>query len=113
MARKEPATPDGARRRRASRAVQPLRVAGIVLAGWVVLRELRKPQAERTWNGTLAGVVPYDLRRPTLARVREQMWAPDNPRIVMPRVFGVGWTLNLGRLVRLLRDRLAQHRAGR
>jgi len=33
------------------------------------------------------------------ARVRERMWAPDDPHLVMPQVFGVGWTVNLGRLL--------------
>jgi hypothetical protein len=92
-------------RRRGSRSVIGLvRVVGLLLAGGVVVRELRRPRTERTWHGTLAGVVPYDLRKPTMARARERMWAPDDPRIVMPRVFGVGWTLILGRLVRLVRS---------
>jgi hypothetical protein len=75
----------------------------MVLIAWALLQELRKPAAERTWTGTVAGIVPYDFRRPTLARVRQRLWAPDNPRIIVPRAFGVGWTLNVGRLVSLVR----------
>jgi hypothetical protein len=82
----------------------------MILAGWVVLRELRKPAGERSWQGTVAGFVPYDLRRPTVARFRERMWAPDDPRLIRPRVFGVGWTVNLGRLVFLVRRWLAGRR---
>ncbi len=48
-------------------------------------------------TGTIMGI-PYDLRPPTIERIRERVWNPDNPRIVVPRVFGAGWTINLGRL---------------
>ena len=80
-----------------------IRVVGLALGIAAVVKELRTPAAERTWNGVLAGFVPYDLRMPTLARVRERMWAPDSERLIGPRVFGVGWTLNVGRLVELAR----------
>jgi uncharacterized protein DUF5808 len=76
---------------------------GGALLTWAVLREARRAPAQRRWNGQLAGFIPYDLRAPSMAKVRARMWAPDDPRIVMPRVFGIGWTLNLGRLARLLR----------
>ena len=72
-----------------------------------VVKELRTPPEERTWNGILIGFVPYDLRVPTIARVKERMWNPSSSRLINPRVFGVGWTLNIGRLVGLLRSRLA------
>jgi hypothetical protein len=78
-------------------------LAAMVLVAWALRQELRKPAGERTWTGTVAGFVPYDFRRPTLARVRQRLWAPDNPRVIVPRAFGVGWTLNLGRLLRLVR----------
>ncbi len=42
--------------------------------------------------------IPYDIRPPTLARIRERMWNPENPQVIVPRVFGAGWTINLGRL---------------
>jgi uncharacterized membrane protein len=29
------------------------------------------------------------------------MWAPDSEHLFGPRVFGVGWTLNFGRLAAL------------
>jgi hypothetical protein len=60
-----------------------------------VLTELRKPPGLRTWQGYLLGVVPYDLRPPTLERLRQTYWNPDEPRVVVPRFFGVGWDLNL------------------
>jgi Family of unknown function (DUF5808) len=78
----------------------PMAVAvGLVAAA--VAQELRKPAGERTWTGKVAGFVPYDLRRPTLQRVIAEYWSPDDPRILMPHGFGVGWGINVGRLVRL------------
>lgn len=80
------------------------RLLGYTVAGFTVaavLQELRKPANERTWHGQVLGVVPYDFRVPTLDRVRGSWWAPDKPQIFTPRVFGVGWDLNLGRIARL------------
>jgi len=45
-------------------------------------------------HGKILGLVPYDLRRPTIARMKERLWNPADERIVVPRVFGAGWTLN-------------------
>ena len=81
---------------------------GLVVAA--VVKELRTPAARRRWHGELAGLVPYDLRRPTVARVRASVWNPESPRLFTPQAFGVGWSLNVGRLVRLLRS---AGRAGR
>ncbi len=81
------------------------RAAGLALVVGAVAAELRKPAGERTWHGRLVGFVPYDLRPPTVARVKAAWWSPDNPRIVTDRAFGVGWAVNLGRLVRLARER--------
>ncbi len=53
-------------------------VTALVL-GAAVVTELRKSPDERTWHGKLAGVVPYDLRPPTLERVRSTVWNPDDP----------------------------------
>jgi Family of unknown function (DUF5808) len=85
-----------------------VRAAWLGLVIWAVVQELRRPPGERTWHGELAGIVPYDLRPPTVARARERLWSPENPHLVVPQVFGVGWTLNLGRLVSLVRPRRTQ-----
>ena len=82
-----------------------VRAAGLALVVGAVVAELRKPAGERTWHGRLVGFVPYDLRPPTVARVKAAWWSPDNPRILTDRAFGVGWAVNLGRLVRLARER--------
>jgi Family of unknown function (DUF5808) len=75
-------------------------------------RELSKPAAERTWHGKLWQFVPYDFRPPTWARIRERMWSPDRPGLLSPHVFGVGWTVNLGRAYALVRS-IAQGNAAR
>lgn len=51
-------------------------------------------------KGELFGRVPYDLERPTLHKLRETLWNPQSDRILVPQVFGVGWTLNLAALKR-------------
>lgn len=40
--------------------------------------------------------VPVDTRGPVDPDVRARTWNPTNPRLVVPRLFGAGWTLNLG-----------------
>ena len=82
-----------------------LRLLAIGFGIAALVKELRLPKADRTWHGTVGRYVPYDFRVPTAGRVRERVWAPDDPQVVMPTIFGVGWTLNLGRIVTLLRDR--------
>lgn len=77
-----------------SRLVRMIAFAMLISA---LKREISKPAAERTWHGKVWQVVPYDFRLPTWARVRERMWAPDTPELITPNVFGVGWTVNLGR----------------
>lgn len=76
---------------------------GAALIGAALATELRKPPSQRTWHGRIAGRVPYDLRPPTLTRVRERLWNPADRRILVPTVFGVGWTVNAGRLLELRR----------
>ena len=76
--------------------------AALALLVAAVVRELNIPRDARTWHGRVMGV-PYDLRRPTWRRVQESWWAPKDPRLVTPRVLGVGWSLNLGRLAALIK----------
>ena len=67
----------------------------VSLVGAAVAQELRKPAAERTWHGRLFGVVPYDFRPPTLARVKAAVWNPRDARIFTEHALGVGWGINL------------------
>ncbi|HVX24439.1 MAG TPA: DUF5808 domain-containing protein [Candidatus Saccharimonadales bacterium] len=43
--------------------------------------------------GTFWGV-PYDWRKPTMARYRERLWNPNDPRLYTPRAWGWGYDLN-------------------
>ncbi|GAA1723758.1 hypothetical protein GCM10009809_19470 [Isoptericola hypogeus] len=89
---------------------QLITLVTLALAAAAVVKELRKDPDDRTWNGTV-GFVPYEFRIPTLERVRERLWDPDGERLIGPRVFGVGWTVNVGRVVALVRQRVAESRA--
>ena len=74
-------------------------VLALALVVSAVATELRKPRGRRTLHGRTLGVVPYDFRRPTVARVKERWWNRRDRRLFTPRVFGVGWDLNLARLL--------------
>lgn len=45
-------------------------------------------------QGYLFGVIPYDFRRPTVAKAARRMYRPGGT-MWAPRVFGLGWTLNV------------------
>lgn len=77
------------------RVVLLLALAAVAQA---LTEQLRRPKDERTWTGHVAKVVPYDFRPPTTARLKESLWAPDKS-FVTPHSFGVGWSVNLGRIV--------------
>lgn len=71
---------------------------GLALAATAVSEQLGRPPGQRTWQGDIFGV-PYDFRPVTEDRVRERMWNPGNRSLLAPKVFGMGWTLNLYRLL--------------
>jgi hypothetical protein len=83
-----------------------IRLVTIGLAVVAVVQELRRPPEEREWNGVVVGCVPYDFRIPTVARFKERVWAPESEHLINPRVFGVGWTVNVGRAVDLVWRRI-------
>jgi hypothetical protein len=74
-----------------------LAIIGVV----AIIQELRKSPSERTWNGKVADLVPYDFRIPTIERVRSTYWNPKGP-IISGKVFGVGWAPNFGALANLV-----------
>jgi hypothetical protein len=78
-----------------------LRAVGFALTAVALVDAVRKRRA----HGDVLGFVPYDFRPPTAKRVRRRLWRPDDERVLMPTVFGVGWAPNLGRIARLLRLR--------
>jgi hypothetical protein len=91
-----------------SRTIKPLKILALALVVAAVVRELRLPQEERTWNGALGGFVPYDFRKPTLEKVKSTFWNPDGS-IIANRVFGVGWTINFGAIVAKARSLLGNN----
>lgn len=69
--------------------------------GAALVQELRTPPEQRTWHGTVGGVVPYDFRPPTVEKLQRGWWDPAGP-LVTPMAFGVGWTINLARVAQAL-----------
>lgn len=74
---------------------------------WVALiaaiyQELKKPEAERTWHGKVAGFIPYDFRVPTVEKMKAAYWDPESDRLFSDHVVGVGWAVNIPVLVRKL-----------
>ncbi len=83
------------------------RLARIITFGLVaaaVATELAKPAPDRTWQGKVFGVVPYDFRPPTWRRFRDAYWNPESDHLFTDRVFGVGWAVNLYRAKTLMAD---------
>lgn len=78
----------------------------LALTAAAVVKELRTPEAERTWHGKIASVVPYEFRIPTLQRARERLWDPKAEHVIGPRVFGVGWTVNVGKALAMVREKV-------
>lgn len=72
-----------------------IKLATLGLTVAAISQEMAKPEAQRTWQGTVFGLVPYDFRPPTWDRIRESYWNPKDSRIFTDRVFGVGWAVNL------------------
>jgi len=65
------------------------------LVGAALRDQLRLPPEERTWHGKIAGRIPYDLRPPTVERIRDTFWNKNTSEILVPQAFGIGWTINL------------------
>ena len=80
-----------------------MKVLVAILTIAAVIKELRLPKEERVWHGALGGFVPYDFRMPTFAKIKGTFWNPDGA-IVVGRVFGVGWTINVGAVVAKVRS---------
>ncbi len=81
-----------------------VRFAALGLVVAAVATELAKPEPERTWEGRVFGIVPYDFRPPTWRRIRDAYWNPNSEHLFSDRVFGVGWALNLHRAKTLMKQ---------
>ncbi|HJX06454.1 MAG TPA: DUF5808 domain-containing protein [Actinomycetota bacterium] len=78
-----------------------VKLAAFAVTVAAIVEQLRLPAGERTWEGRVGGLVPYDFRMPTFERARSRWWNPADDRLFVPTVFGVGWTVNFGRIARL------------
>jgi hypothetical protein len=87
-----------------SKLASVARVVTWSLTAAAIVQEMRLPSDKRTWHGRVAGFVPYDFRFPTPSRLRASLWNPDDERLLTEQPFGVGWVVNVGRVVKLLRD---------
>ncbi len=99
--------PDDVRRKKSNDLQNLTRLVMLGLTVAAVVREMRLPPDERTWNGVVAGFVPYDFRMPTVERFKERVWDPEGAHVISPHVFGVGWTVNVGRVVALIRHKVS------
>jgi len=89
---------------RATRWRGLITLAGVTIFAAAIVTELRLPPEQRSWHGEVFGFIPYDLRIPSGNRLFETLWSPHNPRILVPTLFGVGWSINVAGLLGLLRD---------
>lgn len=89
--------------------MNPLKIRNTL--GWLVVaalfalavrKELGSESQARSWNGEVLGFVPYDFRFPTVSRFVDNWWSPDLDRIMTPTTIGLGWSINVGRLMRMV-----------
>lgn len=69
----------------------------LAIAASAIREQLRREPPDRTWYGKVVGI-PYDFRFPTAERLRTTFWNKNVPDLVVPQVFGIGWTINLYRI---------------
>lgn len=81
------------------RTIRTLAWVAVIAA---IYQELKKPAAERTWHGKVAGLIPYDFRVPTPDRVKAAYWDPSRDTVFTDKVVGVGWAVNIPVLIRKL-----------
>ena len=71
-----------------------LRKGFIAVLAMVLLLRLLERRGVMKSRGVLLGI-PYDLRTPTMGRVKERFWNPADPRMLTPKVFGWGYSVNI------------------
>lgn len=83
-------------------------IAGAALVVAAIRQELGKPREQRDWYGRLGGLIPYEFRPPTPARIKATFWNPSDERVMTDTAFGVGWGVNLAEV----RHRLSKRSNG-
>lgn len=85
-------------------ALRKLTLAAILsITALAILEQLVRDPRYRDWHGTILGI-PYDFRLPTIERARAAVWSEESDHLLSPHVFGVGWTVNVGRVYALLKQ---------
>jgi hypothetical protein len=79
-----------------------VRTAIVLAVAGALYRELRLPPEERTWHGRLFGVIPYDFRLPTPARIRDAYFNTKSDTVFTPEPIGVGWAVNVAAILKRL-----------
>ena len=72
--------------------------AAVVLVGMAISEQLRRPAAERTWQGNIFGI-PYNFRLPNIEQVQNTFWNSETSQILVPHAFGMGWSINFYPLI--------------
>ena len=57
-------------------------------------------------TGTFLGM-PYDWRRPSLRRIRDEVFNRDEPKFIVPKSYGWGYGINLAAPIARRRRRRA------
>ena len=91
--------------RRVRRLRKVSKWAAFGIAAWALGRELQLPSDQRTWHGKVAGFIPYDFRIPSVRRIKDTYWNPKGHTLIPAKVFGIGWTVNIGKAWEMLRNR--------
>lgn len=76
----------------------PRRALSALLAMLVLTHAARAATGKVPKTGKVLGM-PYDWRRPTIDRVKSRVWNPAERRLFVPRAFGIGWDINVARLL--------------
>jgi hypothetical protein len=84
-------------------------VLAAIVAVAAVREQLRLPPEERTWHGKVYGV-PYDFRKPSFQRLSQSLWNPNDDSLFTARALGVGWSINLHRVLQLVSAGVARLR---
>ncbi len=74
--------------------VRSVVLIAVLIAAGKLLEQRGKPA-----HGRLLGM-PYDLRVPTIDRVRKCYWNPADRHILTPTLLGWGYGVNLGAVLR-------------
>ena len=73
-------------------------VGSATLITMAVKEQLNLPPEQRTWQGKVLGI-PYDFRIPNRESIRHSFWNSETSQVIVPRPFGMGWTVNFYPLV--------------